>query len=46
MTIRLAIDIGGTFTDLVLDRGGAQVSRKLLTTRARPVKSQTAAKLW
>ena len=36
MTTRLAIDIGGTFTDLVLDRDGAQVSRKLLTTPARP----------
>ncbi len=36
MTIRLAIDIGGTFTDLVLDRDGAQASRKLLTTPARP----------
>ena len=36
MTIRLAIDIGGTFTDLVLDHDGAQVSRKLLTTPARP----------
>ena len=36
MTTRLAIDIGGTFTDLVLDRDGAQVSLKLLTTPARP----------
>ena len=36
MTTRLAIDIGGTFTDLVLDRDGARESLKLLTTRARP----------
>ena len=36
MTTRLAIDIGGTFTDLVLDRDGVQVSLKLLTTPARP----------
>jgi N-methylhydantoinase A len=36
MTTRLAIDIGGTFTDLVLDRDGVQVWVKLLTTPARP----------
>ena len=36
MTTRLAIDIGGTFTDLVLDHDGARVTRKLLTTPARP----------
>jgi N-methylhydantoinase A len=34
---RLAIDIGGTFTDIVLDRAGAgRVTAKLLTTGKRP----------
>ena len=36
MTIRLAIDIGGTFTDLVLDRDGTRTATKLLTTPERP----------
>ena len=36
MTTRLAIDIGGTFTDLVLDRDGKRTACKLLTTQARP----------
>ncbi len=36
MTVRLAVDIGGTFTDIVLDRGGAQTTAKVLTTPARP----------
>lgn len=35
-TIRLAIDIGGTFTDVVLERGGEVHSHKLLTTPAAP----------
>jgi N-methylhydantoinase A len=34
--IRLAIDIGGTFTDFVLDTGRRSHSLKLLTTPARP----------
>jgi N-methylhydantoinase A len=34
--IRLAIDIGGTFTDFVLDTGGRYHSLKLLTTAAAP----------
>jgi N-methylhydantoinase A/oxoprolinase/acetone carboxylase beta subunit len=34
--IRLAIDIGGTFTDVVLERGGEIHSHKLLTTPAAP----------
>ncbi|MBN7760344.1 hydantoinase/oxoprolinase family protein [Nitratireductor aquibiodomus] len=33
---RLAIDIGGTFTDVVLEREGAIHSHKLLTTPAAP----------
>lgn len=37
MTIRLAIDIGGTFTDLVLDCHGQRFTAKVLTTTARPV---------
>ena len=37
MTIRLAIDIGGTFTDLVLDCHGQRSTAKVLTTPARPV---------
>jgi len=34
--VRLAVDIGGTFTDIVLDVGEARKTRKLLTTLARP----------
>jgi N-methylhydantoinase A len=33
---RLSADIGGTFTDIVLDRGDTRWSRKLLTTHAAP----------
>jgi N-methylhydantoinase A len=33
---RLSADIGGTFTDIVLERGDARWSRKLLTTHAAP----------
>jgi N-methylhydantoinase A len=36
-TARLAVDIGGTFTDVVLElAGGARVTTKLLTTQAYP----------
>ncbi|MDT8319148.1 MAG: hydantoinase/oxoprolinase N-terminal domain-containing protein, partial [Xanthomonadales bacterium] len=36
-TARLAVDIGGTFTDVVLERaGGERVTTKLLTTPAHP----------
>lgn len=35
-TCRVAVDIGGTFTDVVLDRGGARWSTKVLTTPSRP----------
>jgi N-methylhydantoinase A len=34
--VRLAVDIGGTFTDIVLDIGRDRRTRKLLTTPARP----------
>ncbi|MGB7260378.1 MAG: hydantoinase/oxoprolinase family protein [Pseudolabrys sp.] len=34
--IRLAVDIGGTFTDIVLERDGRHLTRKVLTTQARP----------
>jgi len=33
---RLSADIGGTFTDIVLDRGDTRWSRKLLTTHRAP----------
>ena len=36
MSIRLAIDIGGTFTDLVLDDDGRRHTAKVLTTAERP----------
>lgn len=35
-TIRLGVDIGGTFTDVVLERGSDTVSAKVLTTYAAP----------
>jgi N-methylhydantoinase A len=34
--VRLAADIGGTFTDIVLDRGAQRLTRKVLTTAQRP----------
>ena len=33
---RVAVDIGGTFTDVVLETGGRRVSTKVLTTHAAP----------
>ncbi len=33
---RLGVDIGGTFTDVVLERGAVQVSTKVLTTYGAP----------
>jgi N-methylhydantoinase A len=35
-TVRLGVDIGGTFTDVVLEVGVAQYSSKVLTTYAAP----------
>ena len=34
--VRLAVDIGGTFTDIVLERGAERITRKVLTTAKRP----------
>jgi len=34
--VRLGVDIGGTFTDVVLETGGAQFSTKVLTTYSAP----------
>ena len=34
--VRLGVDIGGTFTDVVLEEGAAQYSSKVLTTYAAP----------
>ena len=34
--VRMAVDIGGTFTDIVLDRGETRLTRKVLTTTRRP----------
>ncbi|SEP45855.1 N-methylhydantoinase A [Rhodospirillales bacterium URHD0017] len=34
--LRIAVDIGGTFTDVVLEEGGKRLTRKLLTTPQRP----------
>lgn len=34
--VRLGVDIGGTFTDLVLEAGSARFSSKVLTTYAAP----------
>ena len=35
-SIRLGVDIGGTFTDVVLEKDGASFSTKVLTTYAAP----------
>ena len=35
---RLAVDIGGTFTDVVLEHGGQQTTAKVLTTPSAPEK--------
>src|SRR5258705_1512097 len=34
--VRLAVDIGGTFTDIVLDSAGERLTAKLLTTTQAP----------
>jgi N-methylhydantoinase A len=36
MTARLAVDIGGTFTDFALESGGTRFTHKLLTTPRAP----------
>ena len=35
-TVRLGVDIGGTFTDVVLEKSGETFSTKVLTTHAAP----------
>lgn len=35
-SVRLGVDIGGTFTDVVLEKGGVSFSTKVLTTYAAP----------
>ena len=35
-TVRMGVDIGGTFTDLVLETRAGMVSAKVLTTYAAP----------
>ena len=35
-SVRLAVDIGGTFTDIVLDQGGVTAAAKVLTTHDAP----------
>ena len=42
MTVRLASDIGGTFTDVVLERDGALASLKVPTTPAAPERAVLA----
>jgi len=34
--VRLAVDVGGTFTDVVLERGGRHLATKVLTTHGAP----------
>ena len=40
---RLGVDIGGTFTDVALETGGARFSAKLLTTPQAPERGVLAA---
>ncbi len=42
---RLAVDIGGTFTDAVVEKGGARATQKVLTTPANPAEGFMAATL-
>ena len=37
---RLAVDIGGTFTDIALEQGGKRTTAKVLTTPAAPEQGQ------
>jgi N-methylhydantoinase A len=34
--VRMAVDIGGTFTDVILDRSNERLTRKVLTTTQQP----------
>ncbi len=40
--VRLSVDIGGTFTDVVLDQGGTLLSAKVLTTHDAPERAALA----
>ena len=42
-TIRLGVDIGGTFTDVALEAGEARFTAKLLTTPRAPEDGVLAA---
>jgi N-methylhydantoinase A len=42
-TIRLGLDIGGTFTDVALEAGGRRVTAKTLTTSGAPEDGVLAA---
>ena len=42
--IKLAADIGGTFTDIVLDIAGKRMSGKVLTTSDAPEACSTASR--
>ena len=46
MRARIAIDIGGTFTDVVLERDGALTTTKVLTTYADPADAVMAGIDW
>ena len=39
---RLAVDIGGTFTDAVLETGTRRFTQKVLTTPANPADAEPA----
>jgi N-methylhydantoinase A len=39
---RLAVDIGGTFTDLAVESGGKLYARKVLTTTQAPTPLSSA----
>lgn len=45
MSVRLAVDIGGTFTDIVLDEDGLTRSTKILTTHEGPERAVVAGTL-
>ena len=37
--VRLAVDIGGTFTDIALEANGGLITKKLLTPSQEPAKA-------
>ena len=44
-TIRLGVDIGGTFTDVALELGERRLTAKILTTTGAPEEGVLAARL-